>query len=416
MRKRKKAAERSGFMKNLSIFLSFLLLLLLTGCVPPGEVLRFVPESDDSVRIGVLLPVSGPNAARGRKMLEGARFAADELNSRRGHFGRQVELLAFDTAGTEEGARQALKAAVSAGAVGVVGGYSTGETRVMADLAIKNRVPLVVPMATGNDDVIGVNSFVYRVAFTDKQQSEMLAGYMRYYRQVKRLIVTVSSDPSDVYSRNVARDTAASFREVGGEVASVCEINDAAPEKHLIDAMSFAPEAILLPFEGKKAARYFKILRQSGYMGIICGPDSWDDPAFFKELQGVKNPGLNFYTAFFSDSARHSEYRSFKENFRKKCYYYPGSCEIQTFDAINTLLAGLGNNASSLKKFDRNWRSLRKYAGAAAIYTMLPKNQIDRTIYINRVGVSQTDRKRLVPGNITGLQYSRLKVYDVDDE
>jgi ABC-type branched-subunit amino acid transport system substrate-binding protein len=196
----------------------------------------------------------------------------------------------------------------------------------------------------------------------------------------------------------------------------VCEINEAAPEKHLIDAMSFAPEAILLPFEGKKAARYFKILRQSGYMGIICGPDSWDDPAFFKELQGVKNPGLNFYTAFFSDSARHSEYRSFKENFRKKCYYYPGSCEIQTFDAINTLLAGLGNNASSLKKFDRNWRSLRKYAGAAAIYTMLPKNQIDRTIYINRVGVSQTDRKRLVPGNITGLQYSRLKVYDVDDE
>ena len=113
MRKRKKAAERSGSMKNLSIFLSFLLLLLLTGCVPPGEVLRFVPESDDSVRIGVLLPVSGPNAARGRKMLEGARFAADELNSRRGHFGRQVELLAFDTAGTEEGARQALKAAVS---------------------------------------------------------------------------------------------------------------------------------------------------------------------------------------------------------------------------------------------------------------------------------------------------------------
>ena len=59
---------------------------------------------------------------------------------------------------------------------------------------------------------------------------------------------------------------------------------------------------------------------------------------------------------------------------------------------------------------------MRKYAGAAAVYTMLRKNQIDRTIYINRAGLSQTDRKKLVPGNITGLQHSRLKVYNVDDE
>ena len=411
-----KGAEQRGSVKNLSLCVMSLLVFLLAGCVPAGEMLRFVPESDEAVRIGVLLPMSGTNASRGRKMLAGARFAADELNSRRGHFGRQIELLVFDTAGTEAGARQALESAVSAGAVGLVGGYATDETRTMTGLARKNRVPLVIPMATCNDDVIGVNPFVYRVAFTDKQQSEMLAGYMKYYRQVKRLVVTVSADPGDVYSRNVARDTAASFREVGGEIASVCEINDAAPEKHLIDAMSFAPEAILLPFEGKKAARYFKILRKSGYMGIICGPDSWDDPAFFKELQGIKNPGLNFYTAFFSDSVRHSEYRDFKENFRKKCFYYPDSCEIQTFDAVNALLAGLGNNASSLKKFDRNWRSLRKYAGAAAVYTMLRNNQIDRTIYINRAGLSQTDRTKLVPGNITGLQHSRLKVYDVDDE
>ena len=61
-------------------------------------------------------------------------------------------------------------------------------------------------------------------------------------------------------------------------------------------------------------------------------------------------------------------------------------------------------------------RQLRKYAGAAAVYTMLRKNQIDRTIYINRAGLSQADRKKLVPGNITGLQHSRLKVYDVGDE
>ena len=80
------------------------------------------------------------------------------------------------------------------------------------------------------------------------------------------------------------------------------------------------------------------------------------------------------------------------------------------------LLTGFGKNAANLKLFQRNWLSLRKYPGAAAVYTMLPGNKIDRTMYINSIGVSAADRSKLVPRNITKLQYSRLKAYAVDSE
>lgn len=379
-------------------------------------MLRFNPESYDALRIGVVLPLSGPQAEYGKKMLNGARFAADELNNHRGHFGRPVELVVFDTASTGDGAAQAFQSAVSAGVVGVVGGYSTVEAQGITPLAKVHRVPLVIPMATGDDDVIGGNSFVFRAVFTDKQQSEMIAGYMKYYRNIKRIVVTVSADPGDIYSRNVARDVADSFRKLGGEVSSFMEISPASPEKALGESVAYAPDAILLPFEGKLAARYYKILREAGYNGLICGPDSWDDPVFFKTLQGIKSPGNSFYTAFYSDEASHIEFKNFRENFRKKRYYFPGSCEIQTFDAVNMLLAGFGNNGNTLRKFNRNWTALRKYTGAAAVYTMLPKNRIDRTIYINRIGTAPEDGRRLVPRNIAGLQYSRLQDYAMDVE
>lgn len=401
---------RQGFR---SLFLG-VFLLLLCGCVPAELMLRYDPESPGPVRIGVLLPLSGSDAERGRMMLNGARYAADDLNSHRGHFGRQVELVVIDTKGTAEGAAQAFRAAVAAGAVGVAGVYSTTEARAMAPLAQSLRIPTVIAMATGNDDVININPFVYRVVFTDKQQSEMIAAYLKYYRRANRLCVMISADPADIYVRNVARDVMQKFRELGGEVVAVNKLDPADPGSSLKNAALLFPEAILLPFEGKLAATCYKKLRELGYEGIICGPDSWDDPLFFQALSGVKAIGNSFYTAFYSGEARHVEFRTFREGFRKHRYYYPGSHEIQAYDSVKALLIGLGNNAADLKKFDKNFRSIRKQAGAAAIYTMLPKNQIDRTIYINRVGNVPGSPAELIPRTIIGLQYSRLKDYDVE--
>lgn len=396
---------------------SFLLLLAIAcGCVAPELVLRYDTGSRGPVKIGVLLPLSGPHAERGKMMLNGARFAAEELNSKRGHFGRQVDLIVMDTAGTADGAAAAFKSAVSAGAVGVVGGYSTVETLGVTALAAKFRVPFVIAMATGNDDVINANPFVYRVVFTDKQQSEMIAGYLYYYRQAKRIAIAVSAVPEDIYSRNIARDISAFFYSLGGDITAVGELEAKSADVVLKNIANSMPDAVVLPFGGEKAAEYYKKLRSSGYGGLICGADSWDDPAFFAALQGVNNCGNNFYTAFYSADSKFDECIAFREGFRKKRYYYPGSYEVQTFDAVNMLLIGFGNNGSDLKRFDKNWRGIRRHVAGAGVYTMLKNNKIDRTIYINKVGNIPEKGNKFVPRNIAGLQYSRLKVYAVDND
>ncbi len=407
---------RSDFMKRLKIVVLLLFgsafLAVFCGCALPEEMLRYQPGSTESVKIGLVLPLSGADASQGRKMFNGARFAAEEINSKRGHFGRQVELIVEDSRSSGPGAAAAFEKVVKSGAVGVVGAYSTTEARHMTGLARRFRVPLVIAMATGNDEVIGGNRFVFRSVFTDKQQARMIAGYMKYFRRVKRIVVTVSADPGDLYSRNVARDVTRAFRDLGGQVVAVSEINKKFPDKLLQEAVALAPDAIVLPFRAAEAARYYKILRKNGYVGLICGPDSWDDPEFTKALQGLKKTGVNFYTAFFSTETRHWEFSQFWENFRKKSFYYPDSCEIQTFDAVNMLLIGLGNNARNLRLFQKNWQGMRKHVGAAAVYTMKPKNEIDRTIHINRIGVDRESGDKFVSRNLVSLQYSRLEDYN----
>ena len=390
--------------------------LIFSGCVPLEEQLRYKPGSAEPVFIGLVLPLSGPDSEYGERMLNGALLGAEMLNSGRGHFGRRVEVMAFDSGSSAEGAAAAFEKAVNVGAIGIVGGYSTVEAGGMTSLAAKLRVPLVIPMATGNDTVINPNPFVCRAVFTDRQQSEMIAGYLKYYRRTKRLAVTAAAEPEALYSRNVAGEVTAAFKKLGGGTVVLREIKKEQAEKVLREITDWMPDAVLLPFEGKTAAHYYKLLRRFGYQGLICGPDSWDERAFFQELEGLKNPGNSFYTGFFNHEATHTEFENFRKNFRKKFYYQPESCEIQTYDALNLLLTGFGNNADTLKKFQKNWRSMRKYTGAAAVYTMGRSNEIDRTIYINRVGKASFDKNKFEPKNIIGLQYSRLKVYAVDED
>ena len=47
----------------------------------------------DAIRIGVNEPLTGPFAASGTYVVNGAKIAADEINARGGVLGRKIELV-----------------------------------------------------------------------------------------------------------------------------------------------------------------------------------------------------------------------------------------------------------------------------------------------------------------------------------
>ena len=110
--------------------------LFFCGCaVVSGEQLGNHNKDPRFIVIGAVLPLSGPDAVYGERMLSGLRFAEFELNSRRGISGKRMKLLPFDSKGTAEGAEIAFESAVAAGAEGVIAGYSTVEANAIAPLA-----------------------------------------------------------------------------------------------------------------------------------------------------------------------------------------------------------------------------------------------------------------------------------------
>ena len=166
----------------------------------------------------------------------------------------------------------------------------------------------------------------------------------------------------------------------------------------------------MLTFGGKSAAQTIRELRNAGFTGIIFGADNWDDDELVNGLDNFK-VGDCLYTAFFCDDETVPEYREFKKTFRKRFYHNPGACETQSYDALKFLVFSL-RNAAHLPDFDRNWRKIRQYQGASARYTMLPKGDIDRTVYINSIGVKRVGDKLKPYSRLSRkIQYSKLREY-----
>jgi branched-chain amino acid transport system substrate-binding protein len=91
-----------------------------------GAVIPAHAGQHSSIVIALEAPLSGSQAGNGKDMLRGARLAAKEINAAGGVLGRQLSIVGIDDQANPAKASAAVKQAVAAGAVAVVGPYNSG--------------------------------------------------------------------------------------------------------------------------------------------------------------------------------------------------------------------------------------------------------------------------------------------------
>lgn len=167
--------------------------------LPPGSVI--VGETPGAVRVGLLLPLSGPREALGRQLLDAAQMALFDLSDE--HF----VILPFDTRGTDAGAAAAAEAAVKAGVKLILGPLLATSVRAAAPIA--RRAGISIVSFSNSRDVAGDGVFV--LGFVPQQQVRAIVdhavgeGLFRYAAMV----------PNDAYGQAVleAFRSAAAARE-----------------------------------------------------------------------------------------------------------------------------------------------------------------------------------------------------------
>jgi branched-chain amino acid transport system substrate-binding protein len=204
--------------KTNTLFLFILLLVFLFGC---SEEQKAITPSGNTLKIGIIGPMSGPKQALGEDSLEGIRTALHMqpyLNN-----GDNIQLIIEDDRNEPELAVKAFKKLAAVDKVKAVIVLSTsGSALAVTNLADSYQVPLLVPLAT-HPEITEDKKFVSQICFDDTIQGKVAALFVRDELLLKR--VAVFKNPYSFHSNALANEFVKKFRAIEGEIQDVILIS-----------------------------------------------------------------------------------------------------------------------------------------------------------------------------------------------
>ena len=161
---------------NKKILIIVVTLLLAMSLILPTSSCT----TDDTIKIGIVLELSGELAPMGEKMLDGARLAVDEINAAGGVIGKEIQLIEED-GGTDpdKGFDRVKKLVEIDGVQVIVGPMITPTSELSMPYAEDNEVPLITMSATGVplSEMEGTEWY-FRTCLRDDAQSLVLADFV----------------------------------------------------------------------------------------------------------------------------------------------------------------------------------------------------------------------------------------------
>lgn len=260
----------------------------------PVEVIVEVPmEPGEPVKIGTILAYTGPLAAYGPPVRNGAELAATLLNAAGGVLdGRPVEAVHKDSGSAPQTAIEAARALVNVDGVGsIVGPMGSGVTLAVAEaVTVPSSVVIVSPSATSPAlTVLADNDFLFRTTAGDNDQGIVLAELAREsYGTASALYV------NNPYGEGLANIFKERFEAAGGQVLELVPVEEEQTSyiSELRRATEGDPEVLLAITYPASAQVYIREALEGGFIDTFMFVDGTKSQEMFDALNNSQLDGL----------------------------------------------------------------------------------------------------------------------------
>jgi len=259
-----------------------------------------IDPATPSIKIALLVPLSGESAAVGNAMFDAATLALYDsyLTVPSDQIRTQITIIPKDTGINITETKRATEKAIEQGAVFVIGPlFSQSVTAIKPLLQEKN-----IAMLSFSNNKAVASPDNYTFGFLPEQQVERIAEYA-YLNKLQRVALLA---PNDAYGEKVRDTLSESYAKKGGVLTSAelyapPQANIDAAVSRIAGAYNNAPEerrfqALFIADGGAQMHNIIKSLRKSNInlqKIKLLGAGIWDDKEFSKipELHGAWFPG-----------------------------------------------------------------------------------------------------------------------------
>jgi ABC-type branched-subunit amino acid transport system substrate-binding protein/thioredoxin-like negative regulator of GroEL len=346
-------------------------------------------------KIGVLVPLNGPNAKYGGMVVRGINLAVSDWNQ--AHPDQQVTLVIKDAGSEPDTAAQSFKELVrKEGVLAVVGPLGAQANKTVVPLANRDGVPLL--SLTQKEDDATDNTFVLHV-FIDSR--DLVKALVRYCREKLKYERFACLFPDDRYGQRLSKIFAETVQAKGGKMMASASYREKStdftePLQKLMNiAKKNAPmsviegtpfEALFIPDQVSSVSLIAPQLPYNNVVGVtLLGTNLWSEESLV-QAGGVYVDQALFATSFFPES-RNPGVKTFTEKFASLYNSPPSYLEAQAYDALMMLLQA---RSASPVKGDRNsvFQNLLQsqgFRGVAGSYTVNSRGDLERQYTILQV-------------------------------
>src|SRR5215212_1833742 len=186
-------------------FLGAAAVLALTGAA----------SAQETIKIGLILPMTGPFASTGRQIEAAAKLYMQQKGDTVA--GKKIQLIVKDDTGVADVTKRLAQELIVNDKVGVLAGFGlTPLALATAPLATQAKVPAVV-MAAGTATITEASPFITRTSFTLPQATEPMADWA-FKNGIKKVTTLVSDYGPGIDSEKAFTG---GFTKAGGQVESL---------------------------------------------------------------------------------------------------------------------------------------------------------------------------------------------------
>ncbi len=327
---------------------------------PPGAAgvpgLTLKPARPDAIRIGLLLPLSGPSAEAGRALLDAAQLALFDMPDNR------VLLMPRNTESEADGGpRGAAEALLNDGAEIILGPLFSTQVAAVAEVARPRNVPVI----SFSSDRTVAGDGVYVMGFTPEEQVERIVAYAASQGLSKFAILT----PESPYGRVVSNAFDSAVQKAHGTVVkqgTYPDQGDATRSAQRFMSGGANYDALLLA--AGNVPRLRAVAPGLGYYNLdptkvrVLGTGVWDDPGVLGEPTLVG--------AWFSGPGADAK-ANFADRFSKSYGRRPPVIASLGYDAVS-LAAALGRDRPGQAFTPQTLTDPNGFAGYGGIFRFRP--------------------------------------------
>ncbi len=350
------------------------------------------------VKVGVVLPLTGPIAAFGQTSNDGLQIAYEQNNKLKN--GDTVKLIVLDDRGDKVEAATAVKRLLDKDGVTVIlGEVASGNSMAMAPVAERAKTPMITHAST-NPRVTKGKKYVTRACFIDPFQGAVMAKYALDNGMKTAVVVT---DAKQDYSVGLAKAFKKAYTKGGGKILKTVLINSGDKDFNAQVSTIKAANPSIIAFTGyyPEAALLVKQARAMGVNVPFIGADGVGFPELVK-IGGKAAEGF-MYTDHFNEAAASSpEAKAYVEAYHKKYNKTADSMGALAADAYGMILSAMnkcideGKASDDKECINQNLRNTKGYKGITGVINIDKNGNAVKSAVINEVKDGKFEYKTTV--------------------